>query len=153
MKKPAIICGAIIGLLVIGLAFVFWPRTPRGEYRSERGMIYYFSDGVVAIDTSRSPHEFYIYANHPEDKEIEKVEIVDDGLHIVGPGIAEGAEEFMGAELSVGYSTPPRPGTVRVFENHGDWSEGRHVAIDPEAIREFVEQRDWNASVRRLWDK
>ena len=153
MKKCAILTAVCLGILVIGLALKFWPNTPRGEFQSERGMIYYFSDGVVAIDTSRSPNEFYIYANHPEDKEIEKVEIIDDGLHITGPGIAEGAEEFMGAKLSVGYTRPKLPGKVRVTINHGDWSEGRQMAIEPEIIRDFIEKGDWDASVRQLWDK
>jgi hypothetical protein len=153
MKKHAILGGVCVGFLVICVAIVFWPRTPRGEYRSERGMIYHFSDGVVAIDTTRTPHEFYIYASHPEDKAIEKVEIVDDGLHITGPGIANGAEGFMGAELSVGYTMPKLPGKVRVVISHGDSSDGRQMAIAPETILDFIEKGDWDASVRQLWEK
>jgi gamma-glutamylcyclotransferase (GGCT)/AIG2-like uncharacterized protein YtfP len=116
-------------------------------------MIYYFSDGVVAIDTSRTPHEYHIYASHPDDKKIEKVEIVDDGLQITGPGFTDEAEEFLGEELSVGYTMPKLPGKVRVMISHGDWSDGRQMAIDQESIRELIEKGDWNASVRQLWEK
>jgi hypothetical protein len=114
-------------------------------------MIYYFSDGVVAIDTSRTPHEYHIYASHPGDKKIEKIEIIDDGLQITGPGVTDEAEELLGGELSVGYTMPKLPGKVRVMISHGDSSEGRQMAIDPETIREFIEKGDWDASVRQLW--
>ena len=151
MKKRVILAAVCPGLLVICVAIVFWPRTPRGEHRSERGMIYYFSDGVVAIDKSRTPRAYHSYAGHPDDKKIEKVEIIDDGLQITGPGVTDEAEEFLGGELSVGYTMPKLPGKVRVMISHGDSSEGRQMAIDPETIREFIEKGDWDASVRQLW--
>jgi hypothetical protein len=113
-------------------------------------MIYYFSDGVVAIDTSRTPREYHIYASHPGDK---KIEIIDDGLQITGPGVTDEAEEFLGGELSVGYTMPKLPGKVRVVISHGDWSDGRQMAIAPETTFDFIERGDWDASVRQLWEK
>ena len=153
MKKGILLGVGFAALMVIILAIVLWPRPPRGEHETDRGVIYYFSDGVIAIDTSSTPHQYYIYANHPEDKVIQKAEIIDEGIQITGPGIADGAEEFMGAKMSVGYSSPRQPGKIRVFENHGSWSEGRQEIIDPKAILELVQRRAWDASVRELWPK
>ncbi len=151
MKQNFLVGALLLGAIITGLAFILWLRTPLGEHQVDRGTVYYFSDGVVAIDTSLPTDEFYIYANHPGDKMIEKVEIIENGLHITGPGIAPGAEEAIGAELSVGYAKPPKSGKVRVWENHGDWSDGRYRNISTDAIRKFVERREWNASVRELF--
>ncbi len=153
MKKTGLIAVLLGGVIVIGLAFALWPRTLRGEHHTERGSIYYFRDGVVAIDTGLSPNEFYIYVNCPGDKKIELVEIIDNGLQITGPGIEPGAEDFAGGKLSVGYTQQPQPGKIRVFENHGDWSEGRYIHISPKTIREFIGRRDWDASVRQLLEE
>ena len=71
-------------------AMVFGER--QGEYQTERGRIYYFSDGVIAIDTTVTPHRFHIYAIHPKGRKIEKVELIEDGIEISGRGVGEGAK-------------------------------------------------------------
>jgi hypothetical protein len=116
-------------------------------------MIHYFSDGVVAIDTSRTPRAYHIYAGHPDDKKIEKVEIIDDGLQITGPGFTDEAEEFLGGKLSIGYTMPKLPGKVRVTISHGDSSDGRPMAIAPETILDYIRTGNWGASVCPMWEK
>ena len=155
MKKKPIIIGSIVLvlLLIVGLTVVLWPRIPRGEHETDRGKIYYFSDGVVAIDTSRTPHEVTIYANHPSDRPVKKAKIIDDGIQVTGPGTSPGAEEFMGGELSMGYSRPFEPGKVRLFENHGEWSEGKSVVVNKSIFRDLIARKDWDASVRELWEQ
>ena len=155
MKNIKTIIGCLIAvILILGIVLVAWPRMPRGEYTTERGIIYYFSDGVVAVDTTRTPHVFHIYAGHPDAKRIERAELIEDGIEITGPGLTEGAKDFLGAtEVTVGYSGQTDPGKVRVVIDRGDFTESLQMAIDPQTIRKFVDRGDWNASVREIWEK
>ena len=138
-------------------AMVFGER--QGEYQTERGRIYYFSDGVIAIDTTVTPHRFHIYAIHPKGRKIEKVELIEDGIEISGRGVGEGAKEFFdAAEVAAGFSGPNVPGKVHVIMEKIDkdgelFTSARHIAIDSETIQNLIDRADWNASVRELWEK
>lgn len=138
-------------------AMVFGER--QGEYHTERGLIYYFSDGVIAVDTTVTPHRFHIYAKHPAGREIEKVELIEDGIEISGRGVGEGAKEFFDTEeVATGFSAPNVPGKVHVIMEELDkdgefFTQSRHIAIDPETIQQLIDKGDWNASVRELWEK
>ena len=121
----------------------------RGEYKTERGLIYYFSDGVIAIDTTVTPHRFHIFAKHLEGRKIRSAQLIVDGIEITRPGIKEAA---------VGFSGPAVPGKVHVIMEQIDkdgelLTESRHIAIDPESIQQLIDKGDWNASVRELWEK
>lgn len=154
--KKGIILVLIIAVALIGAGvFFFLSGTPRGKQETERGFVYYFSDGVVGVDTTGDPHEFYIYASHPDNDKIKKAELIEGGIQITGPGLTKEGKEFLGnvAEVSVGYSGPKVPGKFRVTIDHGDWTETRQMAIEPESIQEFVDRGDWGASVRELWEK
>lgn len=140
MKKFTTLAAIFVGLLAIAVAVVFWPTTPRGEYRSNRGSVYFFSDGIVAIDRSRSPSEVYIYADGP--KEIAKAEIREDGLWV----------HEVGGNLSIGFSRP-NAGMVRVIESNVEGTDGRQLAIAPEEIRTFISWQEWDSSVHQLLKK
>lgn len=130
-----------------------------GEHQTERGLIYYFSDGVIAVDTTVTPNRFHIYAIHPEGRKVEKVELIEDGIEISGRGVGEGAKEFFDTEeVATGFSAPNVPGKVHVIMEKLDkdgelFTDGRHMAIDPESIQQLIDRGDWNASVRELWEK
>ena len=146
MNKKKVI--GICAVVLVGiLAFALWPKTPRGEYKAELGMVYFFSDGLVAIDVSRTPNECWIYINDPAA--FKKVDIRDDGLWVWGVGVTEEAEEFFGGDISMGHSRPSE-GKVKVIENKGEWINRKEVEIELKTIRAFVAKKDWDASVRQL---
>lgn len=132
-------------------AMVFGER--QGEYHTERGLIYYFSDGVIAVDTTITPNRFHIYAKHPEGRQIRGAELIEDGIEITLPGVNEGVKEE-----AAGFSGPNVPGKVHVIMEELDkdgelFTIARHIAIDPETIQQLIDKADWNASVRELWEK
>ena len=130
-----------------------------GEHQTERGLIYYFSDGVIALDTTVTPNRFHIYAKHSKGRKIEKVELIEDGIEVSGRGGGEGVRGLLvGEELAVGYSGGDVPGKVHVIMEKLDqdgelFTQSRHIAIDPESIQQLIDKADWNASVRELWEK
>ena len=131
----------------------------QGEHQTERGFIYYFSDGVIALDTTVTPNRFHIYAIHPEGRKIEKVELIEDGIEVSGRGGGEGVRGLLvGEELAVAYSGADVPGKVHVIMEKLDkdgelFTDGRNMAIDPASIQQLIDRGDWSASVRELWEK
>ena len=124
-----------------------------GEHQTERGLIYYFSDGVIAVDTTITPNRFHIFAKHPGGREIRAAQLIVDGVEITRPGINEVAKE-----VAVGFSGGDVPGKVHVIIEELDqdgelFTQARHIAIDPESIQQLIDKADWNASVRKLWEK
>lgn len=129
----------------------FWKGRPRGEQSSKRGTLYYYSDGVVAIDESRSPAEFYIYATAPG--EMTRVEITEQGLKVPesggNKGLVPGGKSRI--KVTATYSRP-EPGRVRAIENNGQHTMSLDCDIEPQKIRDFVRDEEWNDSVRMLLD-
>ncbi|MEM7600059.1 MAG: hypothetical protein AAF357_01435 [Verrucomicrobiota bacterium] len=157
MKRTIIIFGVVgivVGILILGFMTASMPGIPRGKQRTERGEIYYFKDGIVAIDMTVDPHEFHIFANHPESRSIKKAEIIEGGVRITGPRFTDDARaDLEGRDLSLGFTAPKLPGKVRVTMNQGNWTDLQQLAIEPVVILEFLKKKDWDASVREIWEE
>jgi len=142
-RYPLAILVAVI--LIVGLGITFWPRAPRGEIKSGRGSVYFFKDGFIALDTSRSPHEVYIWEIDPQS--IKKVEIVEKGLSISmkkQPAEAEVA----GVKIhSVGFPRP-QPGRVSVCIKDANGEAGvRYVAMDAAPVQDLIRSQEWDRSI------
>jgi flagellar basal body-associated protein FliL len=117
-----------------------------GEHQADGGLIYYFNDGVVAVDTRVTPFRYHIYAVHPEGRKVKKVDLIEDGIDFALVG---------GTELPTGVSVPVVAGKVHVITEELDkdgkpFTVSRHLAIDPETIKQLLNRGDWNASIREL---
>ena len=121
-----------------------------GEHQADGGLIYYFNDGVVAVDTRVTPFRYHIYAVHPEGRKVKKVDLIEDGIEVTLPGVNEAVKEAVS-----GFSGPVAAGKVQVISEELDqngnlFTQSRHLAIDPETIKQLLNSEDWNASIREL---
>lgn len=121
-----------------------------GERQTTRGLIYYFNDGVIAVDTRVTPRVYRIFATHPEGRTVKKVDLLDDGIEVTLPGVNEAVKEAVSS-----FSGPVAAGKVQVIseelDQNGDLlTQSRHLAIDPEDIQQLLDRGDWNASIREL---
>jgi len=121
-----------------------------GEHQTDGGLIYYFNDGVVAVDTRVAPHIYRIFAAHPEGRKVKKVDLIEDGIEVTLPGVNEAVKEAVS-----GFSGPVAAGKVQVISEELDqngnlFTQSRHLAIDPETIQQLLNSEDWSASIREL---
>ena len=121
-----------------------------GEHQTDGGLIYYFDDGVIAVDASHTPHRYHIYAAHPEGRKVGKVALIEDGIEVTLPGVNEAVKEAVS-----GFSGPVAAGKVQVISEELDqngelFTQSKHLAIDPEAIKQLLNSEDWNASIWEL---
>ena len=121
-----------------------------GEHQTDGGLVYYFDDGVIAVDTRHTPHRFCIYAAHPEGSKVRKVALIEDGFEVTLPGVSEAVKEAVS-----GFSGQVAAGKVQVISEELDqngnlFTQSRHLAIDPEAIQQLLNSEDWSASIWEL---
>lgn len=121
-----------------------------GEHQTNRGLVYYFNDGVVGVDTMVTPYIYRIYAAHPEGRKVKKVDLLDNGMEIMLPRVTE-----LVIEAVSGFSGPAVTGKVHVIteeldQNGNLFTQSRRLAIDPVAIQQLLNRRDWDASVWEL---
>lgn len=121
-----------------------------GEHQTDGGLVYYFDDGVIAVDTRKAPHRFCIYAAHPEGRKVRKVALIEDGFEVTLPGVNEAVKEAVS-----GFSGQVAAGKVQVISEELDqngnlFTQSRHLAIDPEAIQQLLNSEDWSASIWEL---
>lgn len=136
--------------------------------RPGRGEIYWFRDGFIAVDDSRTPPEYYVSLMHSKE-DIKKIRIVEEGLDVTYYPIRDEAEmklsesketygpvevEIEQRLISWGatYERPPA-GSVELIDHKRDFIDSRTVTMDPAPLREIIENERWNASLREIMRK